>query len=62
MGCTMSAGAQLNVTDLRRAARHPSDYTVIADHRLRGDVHLNIVNVSSQGFMATGIEGLDRGT
>lgn len=57
----MSAGAQLTVTDMRRAARHPADFKVIADHRQLGDVHLNIVNVSAQGFMAKGIAGLERG-
>lgn len=57
----MSAGAQLTVTDMRRAARHPADYKVIADHRQLGDVHLNIVNVSAQGFMAKGVPELERG-
>lgn len=57
----MSAGAQLTVTDKRRAARHPAEYKVIAEHRLLGDVHLNIVNVSAQGFMAKGVPGMERG-
>ncbi|MBT0669006.1 PilZ domain-containing protein [Novosphingobium profundi] len=57
----MSAGAQLTVTDKRRAARHPVDYKVIAEHRQLGDVHLHIVNISAQGFMAQGELGLERG-
>lgn len=57
----MSAGAQLTVTDKRRAARHPVDYKVIAEHRQLGDVHLHIVNISAQGFMTQGELGLDRG-
>lgn len=57
----MSAGAQLTVTDKRRAARHPVDYTVIAEHRQLGDLHLHIINLSAQGFMAQGDLGLERG-
>lgn len=57
----MSAGAQLTVTDKRRAMRHPVDYKVIAEHRQLGDVHLHIVNLSAQGFMAQGDLGLGRG-
>jgi hypothetical protein len=57
----MRAGAQLTVTDKRRAARHPVDYTVIAEHRQLGDLDLHIVNISAQGFMVQGDVGLDRG-
>jgi PilZ domain len=57
----MGAGAQLNVTDKRRAMRHPVDYRVIAEHRSIGDVHVHIVNISAQGFMATCDSPLDRG-
>lgn len=57
----MGAGAQLTVTDKRRAMRHPVDYKVIAEHRTLGDVHLHIVNISAQGFMATCDRGLGRG-
>lgn len=57
----MSGGAQLTVTDLRRAARHPVDYKVIGEHRQVGDVHLHIVNVSANGFMSKGAIGLERG-
>ena len=47
----MSVGAQLSVTDLRRAARHPVDYPVIAEHHDRGDVPMHISNISAHGFM-----------
>jgi len=57
----MSAGAQLTVTDKRRAMRHPVDFKVIAEHRQRGDVHLHIVNISAQGFMAVADGELGRG-
>lgn len=48
---SMAGGAQLSVTDLRRSARHPVDYPVIAEHRIRGDVKLHISNLSAHGFM-----------
>ncbi|WP_260921771.1 PilZ domain-containing protein [Novosphingobium sp. 9] len=57
----MSAGAQLTVTDMRRAARHPVEHAVTAEHRSLGEVPLNIVNVSPQGFMISGDLGLERG-
>ncbi|WP_334185046.1 PilZ domain-containing protein [Novosphingobium sp.] len=57
----MTAGAQLTVTDKRRAARHPVDYPVIAEHRQLGDLHLHIVNLSAQGFMSQGELPLERG-
>lgn len=57
----MSAGAQLSVTDKRRAARHPVDHSVIAEHRHLGDVPLHITNLSAQGFMAEGSLPLERG-
>jgi hypothetical protein len=57
----MSAGAQLSVTDKRRAARHPVDHKLIAEHRQLGDVHLHIVNLSAQGFMCKGELDLARG-
>ena len=47
----MAGGAQLSVTDMRRSARHPVDYPVIAEHRTRGDIRLHISNVSANGFM-----------
>ena len=57
----MGAGAQLTVTDLRRAARHPVDYKVIGEHRRLGDVHLHVVNISAHGFMVEGELNLTRG-
>lgn len=57
----MTAGAQLTVTDKRRATRHPVDYPVIAEHRRLGDLHLHIVNLSAQGFMSQGELPLERG-
>ena len=47
----MSAGANLSVTDLRRAARHPVDYPVIAEHHEHGDMDMHIANISAHGFM-----------
>jgi len=57
----MSVGAQLSVTDLRRAARHPVDYPVIAEHHDRGDVRLHISNISAHGFMVDDGKQLERG-
>ncbi len=57
----MSVGAQLTVTDMRRAARHPVDHKVIGEHRRLGDLHLHIVNISAHGFMVEGNLGLSRG-
>lgn len=57
----MGAGAQLSVTDMRSAARHPVDHQVIGEHRQLGDIHIRIVNISAQGFMARGDHGLGRG-
>ena len=57
----MSAGAQLNITDLRRAARHPVDFPVIAERFNNGDLHLHVVNISANGFMIDNGEGLSRG-
>ena len=61
MNGTMTVGAQLSVTDLRRAVRHPVIHQVIAEHRALGDVHLSIVNLSAHGFMCKGDHGLARG-
>lgn len=56
----MSAGAQLNITDLRRAARHPVDYPVIAEHHIHGDMHLHVCNISANGFMIDNADKLDK--
>ena len=57
----MAVGAQLSVTDMRRAARHPVDFPVIAEHRVRGDMKFHIVNISAQGFMIDDGSGLEKG-
>jgi hypothetical protein len=46
---------------MRRAARHPVDFPVIAEHRDRGDLSLHIANISAHGFMVDNALGLDRG-
>ena len=45
------SGAQLSVTDQRRATRHPVDFPVIGEHRTRGDLHMHISTISAHGFM-----------
>ena len=57
----MGSGAQLSVTDMRRAMRHPVDHMVIGEHRQLGDVRLRIVNLSAHGFMAKYDQELGRG-
>ena len=57
----MQGGAQLSVTEMRRAARHPVDYPVIAEHRQRGDLKLHICNLSSHGFMIDEAPEMARG-
>jgi len=55
------SGAQLSVTDQRRATRHPVDFPVIGEHRTRGDMPLHIGNLSAHGFMVDGAPDLARG-
>lgn len=55
------SGAQLSVPELRRAARHPVDYPVIAEHRVRGDVDMHVANISAHGFMIDNAKDLERG-
>lgn len=57
----MRGGAQLSVTDLRRATRYPVQLPVIGEHRLHGDLMFSITNVSMTGFMATGVPTLGKG-
>lgn len=57
----MSAGANLSVTDMRRAARHPVDFPVIAEHFAQGDLNLHVSNLSAHGFMVDDAENLSRG-
>jgi len=46
---------------MRRAARHPVDHSVIAEHHNRGDLPLHISNISAHGFMADNVSDLARG-
>jgi hypothetical protein len=55
------SGAQLSVTDLRRASRHPIDFPVIGEHRDRGDLPMHIANISAHGFMIDAAPELGRG-
>lgn len=55
------SGAQLSVTDQRRATRHPVDYAVIGEHRKRGDIPLHVTNISAHGFMVDSAPQLERG-
>jgi len=57
----VTAGANLSVTDLRRAARHPVDFPVIVEHYSRGDVSLHVCNLSAHGFMVDDAKQLSRG-
>jgi hypothetical protein len=57
----VGAGAQLTITGMRRAARHPVDCWVIGEHRLLGDIKIHITNLSAHGFMAGVINDLGRG-
>ncbi|MDC0887177.1 PilZ domain-containing protein [Altererythrobacter sp.] len=57
----MSVGASLTVTDQRRAARHPVDFPVIAEHFAHGDMNLHISNMSAHGFMIDDAHSLNRG-
>ncbi len=57
----MVGGANLSVTDLRRAARHPVDFPAIVEHFQHGDLHLHVCNLSAHGFMVDGAERLSRG-
>lgn len=57
----MSAGANLSVTDMRRAARHPVDYPVIVEHFRNGDLNLHVCNLSAHGFMVDDAHSLARG-
>lgn len=57
----MAAGAQLSVTDMRRASRHPVDYNVIAEHLMHGDVKLHVSNISAHGFMIDEVDNIGRG-
>ena len=55
------SGAQLSVTDQRRATRHPVDHSVIGEHRTRGDLPLHVINISAHGFMVDEAPDMQRG-
>jgi hypothetical protein len=57
----MASGAQLSVTDQRLSTRHPVDLSLIGEHRRLGDVMLNVINLSTMGFMVRGEVALPRG-
>ncbi len=57
----MAGGAQLSVTEMRRASRHPVDYSVIAEHLMHGDLKLHVANISAHGFMIDDARDVGRG-
>ena len=57
----MPARANLSVTDMRRAARHPVDYGVIVEHLMAGDLEVHVCNLSAHGFMIDDAPPLQRG-
>lgn len=57
----MVNGANLSVTDLRCAARHPVDFPAIVEHFVHGDLHLHVCNLSAHGFMIDDATTLQRG-
>jgi len=57
----VAGGANLSVTDLRRAARHPLDFSAIVDHFVHGELHLHVCNLSAHGFMVDNAQALQRG-
>jgi len=57
----VSVGANLSVTDMRRAARHPVDFPVIVEHFAKGDQNLHVCNISAHGFMVDDAGDLSRG-
>jgi len=56
----VAGGANLSVTDLRRAARHPVDFSAIVEHFSHGDLHMHICNLSAHGFMVDNALSLQR--
>lgn len=55
------SGANLSVTDMRQAARHPIDFPVIVEHFSHGDLNLHVCNLSAHGFMVDDAHTLSRG-
>ena len=60
-GYAVSAGANLSVTDMRRAARHPVDFPVTVEHYSKGEIPLHVCNISAHGFMVDDAKDLARG-
>ena len=57
----MAGGANLSVTELRRAARHPVDFPAIVEHFVPGDLNLHVSNLSAHGFLVDDAKALNRG-
>ena len=57
----MRTGAQLAITDLRQGARFPVRHTAMCEHRVLGDIVLQLSNVSRVGFMVDARGGVERG-
>ena len=57
----MAGGANLSVTELRRAARHPVDFPAIVEHFVHGDLNLHVSNLSAHGFLVDDAQALNRG-
>ena len=50
-----------NEYDLRRAARHRADYSVLVESKSQGDRRVHIINISAHGFMTDDNEIFERG-
>jgi hypothetical protein len=57
----MPAKANLSIVDQRRVARRRIDVTLLGEHRVRGDIRLKLVNISTDGFMVADTDMMDRG-
>ena len=44
--------AKLSIVDMRRSVRHHINRRLIGEHRLLGDVPLELADISAEGFMA----------
>ena len=47
--------------EMRRGRRHDIAHSLTAQHRRLGELTLEIVNISDQGFMCTGEMAIERG-
>lgn len=57
----MSRRAKLAVYDQRHSRRFGVNYEAIAEHRALGDIKVNIINLSANGFMTEGDLPLGKG-